>query len=258
MWPEIKIRRKQMENIVSMISMTMGAAWASGINLYATILMLGIGGITGNIDLPAGLDVLENPMVLFVAGVMYIIEFFADKVPGVDSAWDTVHTFIRIPAGALLAYSAVGDVSPSMGIAAGIVCGGVTATTHTAKAGTRAVINTSPEPFTNIFASIGEDVLVVAGLWTALNHPWIFLLLLTLFMALMVWLLPRIWKSVKKIFSFIFGKKRDGVSHNKFGPTVTKRTSEEEKLEKLKNLFEKDLISKEEYEASKKEILENM
>lgn len=247
-----------MENIISMISMTMGAAWASGINLYATILVLGIGGITGNIDLPTGLDVLANPLVLFAAAIMYIIEFFADKVPGIDSIWDTVHTFIRIPAGAILAYNIAGDVNPYMAVAAGIVCGGVTATTHTAKAGTRAVINTSPEPFTNIFTSIGEDILVVAGLWTALNHPWLFLLLLTLFIALMIWLLPRIWKSVKKIFSFLFRKSKRNVEDSKIDFIKNKKESEEEKLMKLKNLFEKGLISNEEYETSKKEILEKI
>ena len=187
-----------MESIISTISMTMGAAWASGINLYATILILGIGGITGNIDLPPGLEGIANPMVIFIAAVMYIVEFFADKVPGVDSGWDTLHTFIRIPAGALLAYNAVGDVNQSLAIAAGLVGGGLTATTHTTKAGARAVINTSPEPFTNIFASIGEDVVVILGLLTALNHPWIFLLFLLFFIVFMVWLLPKICENHKK------------------------------------------------------------
>lgn len=247
-----------MGNVVSMISLTMGAAWASGINLYATILVLGIGQMTGNLDLPAGLEGIANPLVIFIAGVMYIVEFFADKIPGVDSGWDTLHTFIRVPAGALLAYNAVGDVNQSMAIAAGLVGGGLTATTHTTKAGTRAVINTSPEPFTNIFASVGEDIIVVAGLWTALNHPWLFLLFLALFIMLMVWLLPRLWKTVKKIFSFIFaGKKEEGLN-SKVNFERSSASSEEEKLKKLKDLFEKGLISDKEYEARKKEILEKM
>ena len=247
-----------MESIISTISMTLGAAWASGINLYATVLILGIGGITGNIDLPPGLEGIANPMVIFIAGAMYVIEFFADKIPGVDSGWDTLHTFIRIPAGALLAYNAVGDVNQSLAIAAGLIGGGLTATTHTTKAGARAVINTSPEPFTNIFTSIGEDVVVVLGLMTALNHPWIFLVFLMFFIAFMVWLLPKIWKTVNKVFSSVFGKRKNYVLDEDLSSEENKMETAEERLKKLRDLYEQDLISQEEYEAGKKEILKKM
>jgi hypothetical protein len=194
---------EQLNNVASIIALTMGVAWASGINLYAAILVLGIMGATGNIVLPPELTVLSNPLVLGAAGLMYVIEFFADKVPGVDTGWDTLHTFIRIPAGALLAAAAVGDVNPATALAAGIVGGGLAASSHAAKAGTRVLINTSPEPFTNWAASIGEDVAVIAGLWTALHHPILFLVLLVLFLLMLVWLLPKIWRGIKKVFSAI-------------------------------------------------------
>ncbi|MBL4638277.1 MAG: DUF4126 domain-containing protein [Proteobacteria bacterium] len=184
---------------VSIIALSMGAAWASGINLYATLFMLGYMGTTGNINLPTELDVLSNPMVMSAAGFMYCVEFFADKIPGVDSAWDTIHTFIRIPAGAMLASSAVGDVTPAIELTAALL-GGVLATgTHTTKAGTRLLINTSPEPVTNWTASISEDLLVIGGLWVALHHPVWFLIGLVVFVLLMIWLLPRLWRLIKRI-----------------------------------------------------------
>ncbi len=189
------------EALVSTIALTMGVSWASGINLYAALLVLGLGGASGNIALPADLQVLQDPLVIVAAGFMYFIEFIADKTPGVDSGWDVLHTFIRIPAGALLAAGAVGDVAPAMSIAAGIVGGGVAATSHLTKAGTRLAINTSPEPVTNWSASILEDLMVLGGLWTALNHPWVFILLLSLFLLLAVWLLPRLWRFIKRVLS---------------------------------------------------------
>lgn len=187
------------ETLIATLGLTMGASWASGINLYAVLLVLGIGGSTGNIDLPPDLQTLSDPMVMAAAGFMYFVEFFVDKTPGVDTGWDTLHTFIRIPAGAMLAAGAVGDVSPVMEIAAGIMGGGLSATSHATKAGSRALINTSPEPFTNWGASISEDILVFAGLWTALNHPVVFIVLLIVFMIMAIWLLPKIWRVLKAI-----------------------------------------------------------
>jgi hypothetical protein len=201
------------DQIVKTLSLTMGAAWASGINLYAAILVLGLLGTTGNIVLPEELQILTHPLVIGAAGVMYVVEFFADKVPGVDTGWDTFHTFIRIPAGALLAAGAVGDVNPALAVAAGIVGGGMAAASHATKAGTRVIINTSPEPFTNWTASVVEDVAVVAGLWTALHYPWLFVAFIILFILLMIWLLPKIWRGIKRIFTFVKelfrGKKPD-------------------------------------------------
>jgi hypothetical protein len=202
----------ELEQIASVLALTMGAAWASGINLYAAIFMLGIMGATGNMDLPPGLEVLANPMVLMAAGAMYVAEFFADKIPGVDTGWDAIHTFIRIPAGAMMAAGAVGSVDPSIAVAAGILGGGVSAVTHATKAGTRALVNTSPEPFSNWALSISEDIAVIAGLWTALNHPVLFLVAFVLFIVLVIWLLPKLWRGIKALFRSIgrlFGGAKD-------------------------------------------------
>jgi hypothetical protein len=190
-------------DITQTIALTMGVAWASGINLYAAIFVLGYLGMTGNIILPTDLQILSDPMVMIAAGFMYCVEFFADKVPGVDTGWDTLHTFIRIPAGAILAAGAVGDVGTGAQLAAGIVGGALATGSHMTKAGTRVLINTSPEPVTNWFASIGEDVAVIAGLWTALYHPVLFLVLLALFILLMIWLLPKIWRGIKQVFAWL-------------------------------------------------------
>ncbi|MGV1098251.1 DUF4126 domain-containing protein [Thiovibrio sp. JS02] len=194
---------EQLTQIAGIISLTMGIAWASGINLYAAILMLGLLGTTGNIILPPDLQILSNPLVIMAAAVMYLIEFVADKIPGVDSGWDALHTFIRIPAGALLAAGAVGEVNPALSLAAAILGGGMAAGSHATKAGSRLLINASPEPVSNWLASLSEDVLVVAGLWAALHHPFLFLLLLVAFLIFMVWLLPKAWQGLKKIFAFL-------------------------------------------------------
>ena len=188
---------------IQYIALSMGAAWASGVNLYATVAMLGWMGATGNIELPPELELVENPLVIFVASAMYVVEFIADKVPGVDSTWDTIHTFIRIPAGAALAAGAVGDVNEAVQFAAMLAGGGMAATTHATKAGTRLMINTSPEPFTNWGASIAEDVAAITLLWTALNHPWIAVGVLVVFILLMIWLLPKLWRLIKALFARI-------------------------------------------------------
>jgi hypothetical protein len=185
---------------VNIIALSMGAAWASGINLYATVFMLGYMGMTGNIILPEELDVLSDPLVMTAAGFMYCVEFFADKVPGVDTGWDSLHTFIRIPAGAMLAAGAVGDVTPAVELSAALLGGSLAAGSHATKAGSRLLINTSPEPVSNWGASIGEDLLVIGGLWTALNHPVLFIIALIAFIALMIWLLPRLWRLLKSVF----------------------------------------------------------
>ena len=182
--------------VSSTIALAMGASWASGINLYATILMLGLMGASGNMVLPPDLEVLANPLVIMAAGVMYAVEFFADKIPGVDTSWDVLHTFIRIPAGAMLAASAVGSVDPAVAIAAGLLGGGVSAATHATKSGSRVVINASPEPFTNWAASIGEDIAVIGGLWTALHYPLLWIGISVASLALIIWLLPKLWRAI--------------------------------------------------------------
>ena len=187
------------ETLIATLALTMGSSWASGINLYAALLILGLGGATGNITLPNELVILENPFVIGAAAVMYLIQFFADKIPGVDSIWDAAHTFVRIPAGAMLAAGAVGDVSPALEIAAGILGGGTAATSHATKTGTRLMINTSPEPVTNWTASISEDLMVIAGLWTALHYPILFIILFIGFIGLAIWLLPKLWTLIREL-----------------------------------------------------------
>jgi hypothetical protein len=196
-------KMEQLNQIAGIVALSMGTAWASGINLYAAILTLGLLGATGQMALPPNLAIVTQPIVILAAGVMFCIEFFADKIPGVDTGWDTIHSFIRIPGGALLAAAAVGDVNPAVMLAAGILGGGLAAGTHAAKAGSRVLINTSPEPFSNWLASIGEDVAVIAGVWVALAHPWLFLGFMMVFVLLLIWLLPKLWRGIKAVFAKI-------------------------------------------------------
>lgn len=158
-----------MAELSTLMAITLGVGWASGINLYAAVLALGLAGSTGYADLPPGLEVIENPLVIAAAGLMYLVEFCADKVPGVDSVWDTLHTFIRLPAGALLAAGMFEDQSMGLELA----------------------------------ASIAEDVSVFGGVWLMLNQPWVFVGLLVVFLLLLVWLLPKIWRGVKFVFAKI-------------------------------------------------------
>ena len=194
---------EQFNDISTILALSMGAAWASGINLYATMAMLGYMGLTGSISLPEELLVLQNPLVIGAAGFMYCVEFFVDKTPGVDTGWDAMHTFIRIPAGAMLAAGAVGELGPGVELAAAIIGGSLSAGSHVTKASTRVLINTSPEPVSNWTASIAEDALVIGGLWTALHHPWLFLAGLLVFIVLMIWLLPKLWRGIKIVFAAI-------------------------------------------------------
>jgi hypothetical protein len=194
---------EQYHEIISVIALTLGVSWASGINLYAAMLMLGLLGASGHADLPAGLQILSHPLVIGAAGLMYAIEFFADKVPGIDSGWDSLHTFVRIPAGAVLAFGAVGEVGPAAQLAAAIVGGSLAAGTHFAKAGSRVLVNTSPEPFSNWTASATEDAAVIGGLWLALNHPVTFLGAAIVFIGLMIWLLPKLWRIIVRVFAQI-------------------------------------------------------
>ncbi len=194
---------EQLDQITSMIALSMGVAWASGINLYATVLMLGVLSNMGHLTLPPGLEIVADPLVLIAAGFMYCVEFFADKTPGVDTAWDGLHTFIRIPAGAALAAAAVGEMSPAVELAAALTGASLAAGSHALKSGTRVLINTSPEPVTNWTASFSEDLLVLGGLWTALHHPLWFLGGLVLFIILLIWLLPKLWRGIKRVFAAV-------------------------------------------------------
>lgn len=186
-----------------MIATAAGLGWASGVRLYAVLFFLGLLQHAGVYTLPPDLQVLAHPAVIGVSGLLFLLEFLADKVPGVDTLWDAVHTFIRIPAGGVLAAAAVASADPGFALAAGLLGGVIAAGTHFTKAGGRALINTSPEPFSNWLASLGEDFLSVLGLLTALKYPLLFLFLLALFIAFTVWLLPKLWRGIKRVFTTI-------------------------------------------------------
>lgn len=203
------------------IALVLALAWAAGINLYAALLVFGLMGHYGYVDLPPALEILADPRFLVASGVMFAIEFLADKVPGVDSLWDAVHTFIRIPAGAVLAAGAAGDFGLAIQALAALSGGTLAAGSHFTKAGSRALINTSPEPFSNWAASFTEDALVVAGIWAAVAHPLVFLAGLALFIALMIWLLPKLWRGVKRPFTLL--RNRGGSSQGNTPPPAAPR-----------------------------------
>jgi hypothetical protein len=158
-------------NVFSALGAVLGTSFSSGLNLYATIVTLGLLQRFHVIDLPPTLQVVAHPWVLGIAIALYLVEFFADKIPYVDTIWDAVHTFIRPPAAALLAYASTGAVAPEWRWGAALLAGGVALTSHGAKASTRAAINTSPEPFSNWILSFGEDLLAVWLTWMATAHP---------------------------------------------------------------------------------------
>ena len=193
------------------VALAGGLAWASGMRLYAVVFIAGLLGRLEYLHLPASLQVLENPWVLGLSGLLLLVEFLADKIPVVDSLWDSVHSFIRIPAGALLAALALGDHDPTWMVVAGLLGGTLSAGTHALKAGSRALINTSPEPFSNVATSLGEDVLVGSGLAVAIFHPLLFLVLLGLFILLLIWLLPKLWRGARSLFGWLSGRPRPDV-----------------------------------------------
>ncbi len=159
--------------------------------------------------LPQELLVVADPFVMTAAGFMYCVEFFADKLPGVDTGWDAIHSFVRIPAGAILAAQALGPVDPATALAAGLLGGSLAAGSHALKAGSRVAINASPEPVTNWSASLAEDALVLGGLWTALHQPEIFLVGLGVFVLFAAWLLPKLWRGVQRMFAWLTGSSRE-------------------------------------------------
>ncbi len=183
------------------LALITGLGWTSGVRFYAALFLLGALHRSGLHMLPASLEMLAHPWVIAVSGLLCAAEFLADKIPGVDSLWDAMHTFIRIPGGALLAAAAVIDSDPGLALAAGLLGGTIAAGAHFTKAGSRALINLSPEPFSNWAASLTEDVAAVAALWTLLKYPLVFLGLLALFVLVAAWLLPRLWRGLRQLVS---------------------------------------------------------
>lgn len=182
------------------ISLAVALAWGSGLRLYAVLFLLGLTSQAGWFDLPPHLTVLSHPLVLGASGFMTLVEFGADKLPWLDSMWDALHTFIRVPAGASLAAAVFGASDASVAIAAAILGGSIAAGTHLTKTGARVAINTSPEPLSNWFASFSEDLLVPAGLWLSVAHPVVFLALLALFAVVAVVLLRKIAAGLATLF----------------------------------------------------------
>ena len=186
------------------LALITGLGWTSGLRFYAVLFFLGLLHRIGIYPLPGSLDILAHPWVLAISGLLFVTEFFADKIPGVDTLWDAVHTFIRIPGGALLAAAAVAGGDPGLGLAAALLGGTVAAGAHFTKAGSRALINTSPEPFSNWTASFTEDAVSLGALWMALQYPTLFLGLLALFVLVALWLLPKLWRGVRRVAAVIF------------------------------------------------------
>ena len=182
-------------DLIPQLALAAGLAWGAGLRLYAVVFLAGIAGRMGWIELPGSLAYVGNDGVLWVAGAFLLLEFLADKIPMVDSAWGALQTFIRIPGAMVLAWGALGEQGEALQFAAALLGGSIAGVTPLGKAGTRAIINHSPEPFSNGIASFFEDGLVIGGLWLAMTHPWVFLVLLALFLALLVWLIPKLWRA---------------------------------------------------------------
>lgn len=187
-------------NMPSLMALAAGLGWASGLRLYALIFTLGALDRFAGVTLPGDLSVLSNLWVMGISGLLLLTEFFTDKIPWLDSVWDSIHTFIRIPAGAMLAGAVMGDQGSAMQIATGLLGGTLAAGTHFAKSGTRAAINTSPEPFTNVAASTAEDAMFAGGMWAMLNYPLFFLGGLAVFIVLAIVLMLLLWRFVRRVF----------------------------------------------------------
>ncbi|MEY4536196.1 MAG: hypothetical protein RL171_347 [Pseudomonadota bacterium] len=192
-------------DIAQLMALAAALGWASGIRLYLVVFITGLAGMLGWMPLPSGLHVLQHPAMLAGSGFMLFVEFFADKIPGVDSLWDMVHSVIRVPAGAALAAGVFGADSATMGSVAGLLGGALAATSFATKASTRAAVNTSPEPFSNIAVSLAEDGAVMGMMWLATNHPVAFGITLAIVLVLSIWLLVVLMKYLKAIWRKLNG-----------------------------------------------------
>ena len=191
-----------------LLAIAAGLGWASGLRLYAVVFLTGLAGFLGWVDLPTGLRLLETPMLLGASGLMLFIEFFADKIPGLDSIWDVIHTVVRIPAGAALAASVFGADQASWSMAAALMGGTLAATSHVAKTTTRAAVNTSPEPFSNVGMSLLGDSVVPASLWLSWAHPAVFFVLLGVALVVMVSLIFVLARFLRRLVRR-FGRRGD-------------------------------------------------
>jgi hypothetical protein len=192
-----------------LIALAAALGWASGLRLYAVVFLTGLAGHLGWVQLPPGLQLLQTLPVLVASGALLVVEFVADKVPWVDSMWDGVHTAIRVPAGAALAAAVFGWDHATAATVAALLGGTLAATAHTAKAGARAAVNTSPEPFSNLALSLAGDAAVPAALWLAWAHPWAFLVALAIVLVLMVWLIRSLARFVRTLWTRRRGRRPD-------------------------------------------------
>ena len=191
-----------------LLAIAAALGWASGLRLYAVLFLTGLAGFFGWVVLPAGLHVLQSPLMLGASGLMLFIEFFADKIPGVDTLWDMVHTLVRIPAGAALAAAVFGADQSSWAMAAALMGGTLAATSHVAKATTRAALNASPEPFSNIAMSLLGDSAVPVSLWLSWTHPAVFFGVLAVALVVMIaaiWFFARFLRRLARRISGWFG-----------------------------------------------------
>lgn len=187
-------------NLISTIALAMGASWTSGINLYASVATLGLLSRFAGLQLPGELDVVTNWWVIGIASALYCVEFFADKVPWLDSTWDLIHTFIRVPAGAVLAAAAFGDFDRSIQVIAVLLGGGLALSSHGTKAATRALLNTSPEPVSNVVASVVEDILAVLSMTAAIFLPYVLFGIVAVGLLVTYLILPRILRFFRQVF----------------------------------------------------------
>ena len=192
-------------DLPQLIALAAVLGFASGIRLYAVLLIAGLIGYAGWVELPGGLAILQHPWVLAASGAMFAVEFVADKIPGVDTVWDAIQTFVRIPAGAALAAGAFGGMdSVAWTTVAAIVGGSLAATSHFTKAGTRAAANTSPEPFSNIGLSVAEDIGTAGLMWLVLSYPFVALGIVIVLLLLAAWLLPKLVRFIVRVVRKLF------------------------------------------------------
>jgi Domain of unknown function (DUF4126) len=190
-------------DLTSTLALAMGSSWLSGVNLYATVATLGLLGRFAHVQLPGSLDVVTNWWVISVAGFLYCIEFLADKIPVVDSAWDAVHTFIRVPAGAVLAAASFARFDTSIQTVALLIGGGLALSSHTTKATARAAINTSPEPVSNITASVAEDALTIGGTAVAAFFPVVMIIIVSIGVILSLVLVPKLIAYLRNVVGIV-------------------------------------------------------
>lgn len=201
-------------NLIHTIAIAMGASWVSGINLYAAVTTLGLLGRFAKLELPGELQVLTSWWVIGIAAGLYVVEFVADKIPIVDSTWDVVHTFIRVPAGAVLAATAFGDFDKSVQVIAFMLGGGLALSSHGTKAAARALVNTSPEPVSNVVVSLLEDVLAVGSILLSVFLPFLLFAVVAAGLLVSFWLLPKVVRFFRGVFRSIRGLLRPAARHS--------------------------------------------